>query len=174
MDDEDARRRRFEEQLVAKRGVLPACVLILLDERPGHGYDLMNRLEPLGYDRSNMGRIYRALRWLETAGYVTHRWDTNDVGAARRVFELSEPGRRALEVAARSVHRHSESLDPALARYLQRRARAISSPTHSFELWVETTLAVRAVDETSARRKIAQLFGQPRSLHADIHSTGQL
>ncbi len=171
---DEATMRRFEDELGSKRGVLRACLLILLDERAGHGYDLLTRLEPLGYDRSNPGRIYRALRWLETAGYVAPNWETTGVGPARRVYELSPAGRQVLEVAATSLRKQMKTLDPNLVRYLQARLKTISSHKQSFELLIETKLAVSAADEGSARRKIERLLGQARSLETDVRTTGQV
>lgn len=174
MVQDEATMRRFEDELGSKRGVLRACLLILLDERAGHGYDLLTRLEPLGYDRSNPGRIYRALRWLETAGYVAPNWETTGVGPARRVYELSTPGRQVLELAATSLRKQMKTLDPNLVRYLQARLKTISSHKQSFELLIETKLAVNAADEGSARRKIERLLGQTRSLETDVRTTGQV
>lgn len=173
MVEDEATARRFEEELSSKRGLLRACALILLDERPGHGYDLITRMVPMGYDRSNPGRIYRALRWLETAGYATPAWETDGVGPARRVYELSVQGRQVLEVAAAGVRGHMDTLDPALAVYLQRRLKAISRHKQSFELLVRTKLAVQAADEGSARRKLERLFGQSRSIDTDVRTTGR-
>lgn len=174
MDYDEATRRRFEDELGSRRGVLRSCLLILLDERPGHGYDLLTRLEPLGFDRSNPGRIYRALRWLETAGYVQPNWETTGVGPARRVYELSAEGRQVLEVAAASLRKHIKTLDPALARYLQGRLKTLSGQKQSFEFLVEAKVSVAAADEQSARRKVDRLFGRARPLDGDVRATGQV
>jgi len=174
MAQDEATMRRFEDELGSKRGVLRACLLILLDDRSGHGYDLLTRLEPLGYDRSNPGRIYRALRWLETAGYVAPNWETTGVGPARRVYELSPQGRQVLELAATSLRAQMKALDPNLSRYLQGRLKTISSHKQSFELLIETKLSVSAADEGSARRKLERLFGQSRALEIDVRTTGQV
>lgn len=174
MVQHEATKRRFEDELGSKRGVLRACLLILLDERAGHGYDLLTRLEALGYNRNNPGRIYRALRWLEAAGYVVPNWETNGVGPARRVYDVSVPGRQVLGVAAASLREQLDTFEPGLARYLQSRLKTISSQTLSFELLIETKLAVRAADEGSARRKLERLFGQSRSVDIDVRATGQV
>ncbi len=74
------------------------CLLILLQEHDRHGYDLIAAMERFGLDPAllDSGLVYRALRQMEQAGWVTSRWETNESGPARRVYTLAEPGREAL------------------------------------------------------------------------------
>src|SRR5215467_11072838 len=52
------------------------ALLLLLRERPAHGYDLLERLPELtGEARIEMGNLYRLLRGLEEEGLVTSEWD---------------------------------------------------------------------------------------------------
>ena len=164
--------RRFEDELSSPRKILRACILLLLEERPGHGYDLLTRLEPLGFERSNPGRVYRALRWLESAGFVQPSWETTGVGPARRVYELSPSGRHALEISAATLRRQAKSVDERLSRYILGRLRSLSNNKQSFEFTVEARLSVQAMDETSARRKLERAFGQPHVLDTDVRTTG--
>ena len=164
--------RRFEDELSSPRKILRACILLLLEERPGHGYDLLTRLEPLGFERSNPGRVYRALRWLESAGFVQPNWETTGVGPARRVYELSASGRHALEISAPTLRRQAKSVDERLSRYILGRLRSLSNNKQSFEFTVEARLSVQAMDETSARRKLERTFGQPHVLDTDVRTTG--
>ncbi|MGH9177957.1 MAG: PadR family transcriptional regulator [Acidimicrobiales bacterium] len=171
MQDEAAI-RRFEDELSSPRKILRACLLLLLEERPGHGYDLLTRLEPLGFERSNPGRVYRALRWLESAGFVRPTWETTGVGPARRVYELSASGRHALEISAATLRRQAKTLDDKLARYVLSRLRVLSNNKQAFEFTVEADLTVQAMDETSARKKLERAFGQPHLLDTDVRTTG--
>ncbi|MGI8684464.1 MAG: PadR family transcriptional regulator [Acidimicrobiales bacterium] len=169
---DDAAIRRFEDELSSPRKILRACLLLLLEERAGHGYDLLTRLEPLGFERSNPGRVYRALRWLETAGFVQPNWETTGVGPARRVYELSPSGRHALEISAATLRRQAKSVDDRLARYILGRLRVLSNNKQVFEFTVEAQLSVQAIDATSARRKLERAFGQPHVLDTDVRTTG--
>ena len=171
---DDTAARRFEDELSSPRKILRACLLMLLEERPGHGYDLLTRLEPLGFERSNPGRVYRALRWLENAGFVQPTWETTGVGPARRVYELSPAGRHALEISATTLRRQAKSLDDRLSRYMLGRLRILSNNKQAFEFTVETHLSVQAIDETSARRKLERAFGQPHVLDTDVRTTGDV
>ena len=166
--------RRFEDELSSPRKILRACLLLLLEERAGHGYDLLTRLEPLGFERSNPGRVYRALRWLENAGFVQPNWETTGVGPARRVYELSAAGRQALELTAPVLRRQAKSLDDRLAKYVLGRLRILSNNKQTFEFKVEAELSVQAMDEASARRKLERAFGTGHPFGTDVRTTGGL
>ena len=47
------------------KNFLRPCLLLLLREQPAHGYELLERLRPLGFGRDDPGGLYRALRSLE-------------------------------------------------------------------------------------------------------------
>ncbi|HET7486984.1 MAG TPA: helix-turn-helix transcriptional regulator [Acidimicrobiales bacterium] len=171
---DDVAIRRFEDELSSPRKILRACLLLLLEERPGHGYDLLTRLEPLGFERSNPGRVYRALRWLESAGFVQPTWETTGVGPARRVYELSPSGRHALEVSAPVLRKQAKSLDERLSKYILGRLRVLANNKQSFEFTIQAHLSVQAMDEVSARRKLERTFGQPHVLDTDVRTTGDV
>ena len=174
MENDDVAVRRYEDELSSPRKILRACLLMLLEERAGHGYDLLTRLEPLGFERSNPGRVYRALRWLENASFVQPTWETTGVGPARRVYELTPEGRHALEVAAPRLRRQAKLLDEQLSRYMLSRLRALSNNKQAFEFTIEAHLSVQAIDEVSARRKLERAFGQPHVLDTDVRTTGDV
>lgn len=104
----------FERAL--PRNFLRPCVLLLLREQPAHGYDLLERLRPLGFTRDDPGRLYRALRALEADGLVRSAWEGSDSGPDRRVYELTRAGMEEL-------HAHAKALDETmrvLGRFLSR------------------------------------------------------
>ena len=47
------------------------CLLLPLAEAPAHGYELMERLRPFGFDLSDPASVYKTLRQLEADGHVT-------------------------------------------------------------------------------------------------------
>ena len=49
---------------------LRPCLLLLLREGDAHGYQLADSLEAFGFDHSDPGALYRALRRLESDGLV--------------------------------------------------------------------------------------------------------
>ena len=93
------------------------CILLLLREHAGHGYDLLERLEALGLDRDDPGRLYRALRGLEKEGLVRSAWEPSDVGPDRRTYELTRAGMQELHEAAAALAATEDVLATFLSRY---------------------------------------------------------
>jgi DNA-binding PadR family transcriptional regulator len=74
------------------------CLLTLLGEGARHGYDLIGSLERFGIDPDllDSGLVYRALRDMEAAGWISSEWQTGESGPPRRVYRLGVAGRDAL------------------------------------------------------------------------------
>ena len=92
-------------------------MLLLLRERPAHGYDLLERLRPLGYGRDDPGRLYRALRTLEADALVRSFWEKSTTGPDRRMYELTRSGLDALHTSAKDLMVTAEVLEVFLSRY---------------------------------------------------------
>jgi hypothetical protein len=61
------------------RRFLEPCLLLLLHEQDGHGYELAEAIKPFGFDERHpvdASLVYRTLRWLERNGMVVSSWDT--------------------------------------------------------------------------------------------------
>jgi poly-beta-hydroxybutyrate-responsive repressor len=98
------------------------ALLLLLSERRAHGYELVEALEQLTPGgRVHMGNLYRALRALEQEGLVASRWDADAPGAAKRVYELTDEGRRVLQEWAAALGCARDRIDVFLTRYEQGR-----------------------------------------------------
>src|ERR671937_96679 len=94
------------------------AVLLLLRERPMHGYELLERLEEIGADRRiDVGNVYRLLRSLEDEGLVTSEWSADLPGPAKRTYELTDAGRRLLDRWAEALRRARSTIDGFLERY---------------------------------------------------------
>jgi PadR family transcriptional regulator len=79
-----------------ERFIEPAALLVL---RGGarHGYELRDEVAALVGDHADVANLYRLLRQLELEGIVRSRWNTAGNGPARRMYVLTEPGRRLLD-----------------------------------------------------------------------------
>src|SRR6476646_5502624 len=77
-----------------RRGDVRAAALLLLEEEPRNGYQLMQEIEERsgGVWRPSPGSIYPALAQLEDEGLVH-----SDEAAGRRAFQLTDAGRTYLE-----------------------------------------------------------------------------
>jgi DNA-binding PadR family transcriptional regulator len=81
-------------------GEIRWALLSLLAEAPGHGYDLMTRLEQRcnGAYKASAGAIYPALQQLEDEDLV--RAETTD---GKKVYSITAAGRRELEDHAEDI-----------------------------------------------------------------------
>jgi DNA-binding PadR family transcriptional regulator len=77
-----------------RRGDVRAAALLLLEEEPRNGYQLMQEIEARsgGVWRPSPGSIYPALSQLEDEGLVR-----SDEAAGRRAFQLTDEGRAYVE-----------------------------------------------------------------------------
>ena len=93
-------------------------LLLLLRERPAHGYELVAGLrELLPAERVDMPGLYRVLRALETEGLVSSEWHADAPGPARRTYELTGEGRALLDAWAGALGQARERIDGFLTRY---------------------------------------------------------
>ena len=102
---------------VLPKNFLRPCLLLLLREQPAHGYDLLERLRPLGFSRDDPGRLYRALRTLESDGLVRSVWEKSSTGPDRRMYEITRSGMEELHGAAKALMATDEILSVFLSRY---------------------------------------------------------
>ena len=74
----------------ARRGAVAQAILLLLSERPMHGYELIEELETRsqGAWRPSPGSIYPALRRMEARGLVVGADDEQ----SKRVYSITEDG----------------------------------------------------------------------------------
>jgi transcriptional regulator len=84
------------------RGHLDGLLLAVLDDAPGHGYEIAQRLARRSGGELGVpeGSLYPALHRLERGGLVESRWTTDD-GRRRRVYRLTRSGRRAVTATRR-------------------------------------------------------------------------
>lgn len=101
----------------APRRFLRPCLLLLLREQPGHGYDLLERLQALRLRGDDPGGLYRALRALERDGLVQSGWEKSENGPDRRIYQLTRAGMEELHRHATALADTRETLDIFLSRY---------------------------------------------------------
>jgi DNA-binding PadR family transcriptional regulator len=85
------------------KGNLDMLLLSILNERPAHGYAIIEALRKRSDDAFDLpeGTVYPALHRLEREGLLVSRWSEPE-GRRRRVYRLSGKGAEAL------AQRHGE------------------------------------------------------------------
>lgn len=77
--------------------LLEPVLLLLLHSSPSHGYSLLDRLDEYGLGNLNPSMVYRALREMESRGWVHSIWEGEKTqGPPRRIYELTEHGIKML------------------------------------------------------------------------------
>lgn len=113
-----------------RRQLLHSALLLLLAEKPRHGYALTNAFADLGLGDMDRPRIYRTLAELEGNGLVKVWSETSGTGHVRRVYSVTDLGHQSLRTAAAMIAHERGVLDDFLERYRRvsrgspRRARA--------------------------------------------------
>lgn len=107
-----------DPELEIPRNYVRACILVLLTEEAGYGYELSDHLPDLGAAGSSAHRsgTYRLLHQMEREGLVLSHWDYSDVGPPRHVYTITSQGLEWLHLAAPSV----EAMRRGLTRFLRR------------------------------------------------------
>src|SRR5919201_4465260 len=94
------------------------ALLLLLRDRPAHGYELIESLGELAPGRRvDMGNLYRSLRAMEAEGLVRSEWDADAPGPAKRRYELTPAGTRLLQHWIEALMEAQQRIDAFISRY---------------------------------------------------------
>lgn len=95
----------------AERYIQPS-ILMGLRRKPSYGYEIIQTIQEFGFveGQAPPGMIYRHLRDLEAAGLVTSAWKTEDAGPAKRVYELTPEGEKALALWVEYMEQQAQKL----------------------------------------------------------------
>jgi poly-beta-hydroxybutyrate-responsive repressor len=92
-------------------------LLLLLAEAPAHGYELIDRLRPFGFEISDPASIYKTLRQMEQDRLVSSQWEQSSRGPARRVYSLTSDGCDLLDAWALTLEQNRAILTSYLERF---------------------------------------------------------
>jgi len=94
------------------------CLLLLLYEKPSHGYELMEKLSGFGFQECiDPGIVYRNLRKMEEEGWIKSKWETEGSGPAKRLYIVTEEGKEAIHTWAEHIKRQIKRLEYFLRKY---------------------------------------------------------
>ncbi len=97
-----------------------AFILLLLAEKPSHGYELASRLEEFELGSASigqMGGLYRILTELEAEGLVVAEWDTSEPGPAKKNYRITAKGKMFLSRIADDFKNTKKILDRFIKRH---------------------------------------------------------
>jgi poly-beta-hydroxybutyrate-responsive repressor len=98
------------------------CLLFLLSQRPSYGYELIDKLDKSGFQKSkpDPAMVYRTLRSLEKDKCVISKWDTKSAGPAKRNYELTQKGFSLLHTWVEGIAMRKQVLEKFLRLYEDR------------------------------------------------------
>src|SRR5207253_5542757 len=76
------------------RDILIPYVLLAVSLQRAHGYLIEEYLRSSGFFSLEMSTLYRTLRQLEKDGLLHSSWEPGPTGPARRVYSLTDIGRK--------------------------------------------------------------------------------
>jgi len=96
-------------------------ILLALKTKPSYGYELIQKIARFGFIEGQVppGMIYRHLRELEENGLVVSEWETEGVGPAKRVYQLTGEGLEVLEFWIGYMKNQAERLLKFVGTYQQ-------------------------------------------------------
>ena len=99
------------------QGTLDMLILKTLSLEPMHGFGIARRVEQMsrGVFKVNPGSLLTALQRLERAGWLDSEWLQTENSRRAKVYRLTRPGRKQLELETADWNRRAA----AIARLLK-------------------------------------------------------
>jgi poly-beta-hydroxybutyrate-responsive repressor len=98
---------------------IQASILLGLNSRPSYGYELIGTIQSFGFVQGDAppGMVYRHLRQMEEDNLVLSEWETQQAGAAKRIYTITEEGREVLSCWIRFMQDKAEKLNAFVRMY---------------------------------------------------------
>ncbi|WP_119326725.1 PadR family transcriptional regulator [Companilactobacillus musae] len=79
------------------KGVLEGCVLIVISDDEVYGYELVQKLNKLGFTNLIGGTVYPLLQKLEKRGDLTSQLKPSSEGPSRKYYSLTPQGKKQMD-----------------------------------------------------------------------------
>ena len=103
-----------------QKGYIRIAVLILLNKKPHHGYEIMKEVKERtgGFWRPTAGGIYPILQDLEESRYIKGEWDLQKK-RKRKICRITEAGKAVLKRALDKENQLANSMSDLFEEYLK-------------------------------------------------------
>jgi len=100
---------------------IQAELLLLLGQKPSHGYELIQRLNEADFKsgEADAATVYRNLRRMDKDGLIKSHWEVGESGPGRRLYKLTSLGEESLKVWARYIAQQKAKLENFIQAYFQ-------------------------------------------------------
>jgi len=100
---------------------IQAELLLLLGQKPSHGYELIQRLNEADFKsgEADAATVYRNLRGMDKDGLIKSHWEVGESGPGRRLYEMTPQGEASLKVWAQYIAQQKAKLEFFLQAYFR-------------------------------------------------------
>jgi PadR family transcriptional regulator, regulatory protein PadR len=126
---EQKRSQRRPQQGKKDRYMQPS-ILMGLYTKSSYGYELIQTIQRFGFveGQAPPGMIYRHLRQLEEDGLVFSKWETEGVGPAKRIYQLTDEGRQMLAIWIGYMEKQADNLNALIREYYEAKDKERQGP----------------------------------------------
>lgn len=98
---------------------IQAELLLLLGQKPSHGYELIQRLNeaPFMSSEADTATIYRNLRRMDKDGLIQSHWEVSESGPGRRQYHLTSQGEATLKLWVQYLAQQKARIENFLQAY---------------------------------------------------------
>ena len=109
------------EMSLSLERLIQAELLLLLGQKPSHGYELIQRLNDSEFKSAEVdaATVYRNLRRMDKEGLIKSQWEAGESGPGRRLYQLTTRGEESLMVWAKFIIQQKIKLENFLEAYRQ-------------------------------------------------------
>ncbi len=117
----DPKKSQRRPQQGKKDRYMQPSILMGLYTKPSYGYELIQTIQRFGFveGQAPPGMIYRHLRQLEEDGLVFSKWETEGVGPAKRIYQLTDEGKQMLAIWIGYMEKQAKNLNDLIKEYYE-------------------------------------------------------
>jgi PadR family transcriptional regulator PadR len=126
----DQKRSQHRPHQGKKDRYMQPSILMGLYTKPSYGYELIQTIQRFGFveGQAPPGMIYRHLRQLEEDGLVFSNWETEGVGPAKRIYQLTDEGRQMLAIWIGYMEKQAKNLSDLIKEYYEVKGKEHQGP----------------------------------------------
>jgi PadR family transcriptional regulator PadR len=144
----------------AKKGYIRVAVLILINNKPSHGYEIMKEIKDRtrGFYNPTPGGVYPILRDLEKKGYIKGKW-TKQNNRNIKTYRITEKGKTILKntvVKQSKIANNMNALFQEFARdVLNIESTVVPIPVMPgpFEIFLEKETKTTSIEELEHQKR---------------------
>ena len=91
------------------KGILEGCVLAVIARGETYGYEILGRLEGLGFEELGEGTLYPIITRMDKNGWISCRKAKSPLGPVRKYYSITPEGTAYLEAFKKSYRRVTQA-----------------------------------------------------------------